>query len=153
MSEQPGGFDLVRSYALVMDDDYEAARALLGDLRVNQKATVALLPVIAWAVGHQRREAVRTVERKARVGLRSVAGLGDHDVVGARKELLEATFATPSGRVLWRLATVEQHRERIAYMRVLRDGYNADIKAHEDAIAAIVAAGVSCLGEIEGWAA
>lgn len=150
MSEQLTGWPLMSQAAELDDDDGVAAGLLLAQLRVNAKATDALRPVIAHAIGMSRRAEVRSVERRApRRGLGS-----SFDSVQARKEMAEAFFALGDGtRVRWGEATVAQHRQRIAMLEKMRAGLSETVARHEAAISEIEAAGVSCLDEIEEVAA
>jgi hypothetical protein len=150
MSEQLVGWPLMAEAAELDDDDFVAAGLLLAKLKVNVKATAALQPIVAHAIGMNRRAKVRNIERRA-----PRKGLGKtFDSVQARKEMAEAFFALGDGtEVRWGEATVEQHRQRIDMLVKMQSGLGVTIARHESAIAEIEAAGVSCLDEVEGEAA
>lgn len=75
--------------------------------------------------------------------------------VTTRTDYLAQRFATGDGRyVTWAEATVDDHRSRIAMLATLRNGIDATIERHVDAIATITAAGARCLGDaLKGKAA
>ena len=148
MTEQTVGFALVGQYADRYEDDYEAATALLVDLKVNTKASAALKPVVAWAVGTQRRSEVRNIQRAARAPRR---GLGfTADSILARKKALETMMAMGDGRrVRLGAATVEDHRAYIGMLERNVVGLQDTIRFHEELIVQIEAAGVVCLDDIE----
>lgn len=149
VDSKPIGFELVRLHAERIDDNYEAAAALLAELRVGATATAALLPVIAWAVGVERRTVDRGEQQEFRRARRR--GLGfSHDALGARKRALDTMMAFGNGRrVRLGAATVEDHREYIAMLERNVSGLQDTIRFHRELIADIEAAGVSCADEIE----
>lgn len=154
MNDELNGSDLLRKYAEVSDNDYEAAGMLLDELGVRGKARRTLLWIVAQSMKMARRNEQRGVERRVRIAAPILEGVPTHDQVQNRKDLVAGSFALGDGRrVSWGEATVEQHRERIAYLAKLRDGYNVTISQHESAIALIVKNGVSCLSECVEWAA
>lgn len=70
-------------------------------------------------------------------------------------ERLKTVFNTPISlgdgfSTSWGAATVEQHRQRIAFLEKLREGIAATIQRHEEAIRLIEGAGVTCLNELGG---
>lgn len=154
MSDELTGTDLLRKYAEICEDDHAAAGMLLDELAVRGYARRALLSIVAGSMKMVRRNEERIVERRARVSGPVVDGVADHDQVQNRKALVSGSFALGDGRrVSWGLATVDEHRERIAYLSKLRDGYNVTIRKHEDVIALILAHGVTCWAEVEEQAA
>lgn len=69
-------------------------------------------------------------------------------------ELMATTFALGDGRsVTWGRATVAQHRQRAAKLVGTAVGTLQTVALHEEAIAAIEAAGVSCLRDVQTKAA
>lgn len=149
MTEELTGWALVSSYTNTYDDDTEAANHLLTDLEVSARARSALFMLIVGACQHRRRAETVTVERAARKTLRRTLGV-THDTIQARKQLAEEFFALGDGRrVRWGEATVEEHRQRIEMLERMRAGLADTVALHAEAIAAIEAAGVVCLDEIE----
>ncbi len=70
----------------------------------------------------------------------------------AREAMCRDTFVVGDGRtVRWGEATVDDHRKRIALLESLRSGIARTISFHEEAIAAITQAGVTCLDEVPGF--
>lgn len=112
-----------------------------------------------------RDECRRTARHIVR-GLESGTGQGDdgtlHATAGAtsiyypkdqRDDFLSQRFYTGTEYVTWGEATVDHHRERIAYLATLRNGIDATITRHADAVEQIESAGASCLNDIEAVAA
>lgn len=118
--------------------------AICGDLRLNARQREALFGLVLERCQQWERGRVRQVEQTvSRVG--RVA-----DPTGARSALLVETFATGDGRrVAWGEATAADHEARIAMLSALRDGIDATLTRHLDALDAIRAAGASCLNDLE----
>jgi hypothetical protein len=118
--------------------------------KVAAQASMFLLPVMAGAVGQQRRSEVRLVERRVFPrSARRVLGAAS-DVVTMRSELVGASFALGDGRLVeWLKATVDEHLARIAYLQKFVAGIDTTIAAHQEAIARIQKFGGTCLGDIE----
>ncbi len=83
----------------------------------------------------------------------SSAGVSSISPVAERTRFLASGFYTGSKRVSWGEATVEEHRERIAFLATLRNGIDATIARHAAAVEQIESAGASCLNDIEAMAA
>lgn len=116
------------------------AEAIVEALRLRPAQAEALSPLILHECQDLERRCVLRIERS---GGRACDPLAD------RRLYLE-TFSLGSGRsVLWGLATVDDHSQRIANLTAHQAGVAETIARHEDAIVRIQAAGVSCLGEIE----
>jgi hypothetical protein len=142
------GYELLSSYVAAFDDDGEAVAAMLRDLKCNQRAIVALSPILTQCAQHARRIGTQRIEGRARRAFRRGLGV-THDVIAARKSLLDEFFALGDGRtVRWGEASVDDHRERIAMLRRNVSGIEATIELHEDAIAQIEAHGAACLDEV-----
>lgn len=157
-----GIYDLIRASLekYPQNDNDTIAVDVLNELRVARKAAEVLVPLVAAAVGNQRRAVTRGLERHAFTGERGeklpleLPHDGRMDPITARRWLIEHTFALKDGRrVLWGEATVQDHEERISLIDGQIVGLRATIKRHAEAIDLIREAGVSCLNEIEGWAA
>lgn len=123
-------------------DDVEfTAAAIEHDLRLTKSQSSALHKLIVDEVRRCWRSAVRPLEPRS--------GVSAADPAGARAEYLKARFSLPDGRhPTWGEATVEDHLLRIAMLTKLRDGLAATIRAHEDAVARLTEAGVSCLNDL-----
>lgn len=67
----------------------------------------------------------------------------------SRRDFLDAHFYTGSVYVTWAKATVQDHRDRIAYLNKLRNGIRRSVGKHAEAIEVITKAGVSCLAELD----
>ena len=68
---------------------------------------------------------------------------------GSRASLLESAFYDGTSYVQWGEATIEQHQGRIIFQSSLRDGINADIARHLEAIKAIQSTpGAACLNDV-----
>lgn len=83
----------------------------------------------------------------------SSAGVASIAPKDQRDGFLSQRFYTGTEYVTWGAATVEDHRERIAYLATLRNGIDATIARHADAVEQIESAGASCLNDIEAVAA
>lgn len=72
-----------------------------------------------------------------------------HAGSGSRASLLESAFYDGTSYVQWGEATIEQHQGRIIFQSALRDGINADIARHFDAVKAIQSTpGATCLNDV-----
>ena len=68
---------------------------------------------------------------------------------GSRASLLESAFYDGTSYVQWGEATIEQHQGRIIFQSAMRDGINADIARHFDAVKAIQSTpGATCLNDV-----
>lgn len=125
----------------------EAAKAAVKDLgRSNQRTRELLEPALARLLLVLRREVVHEIERATPV--REV--FSGETTLAQRKTRLSESFALPESgrRVRWDEATVEDHEERIAYLRKKVNGIEVTIAEHESAIWLIREHGVSCLADI-----
>ena len=91
----------------------------------------------------------RKIEEEAG-GAHSISGTQARDAaVGpSRTDFLATRFYTGDRYVTWGEATVEDHRSRIAFLASLRNGIDATIQRHADAIEQIEAAGVATLADL-----
>ncbi|MCU4183993.1 hypothetical protein K6U06_06450 [Acidiferrimicrobium sp. IK] len=138
--------------------DQEIAQAVLADLGgVSRRAAEALLPLVSNAVCTCRRQLAAAAEARAfrseRVASRSgrevvVSAGGYEPDITALRQVLAVSFKVAGETVLWGAATLAQHRDRITEQRARADGIEQDIARHEQAIALIERAGVSCLAEV-----
>lgn len=146
-------WEVLASFAAVHDDDGDAAEAYLKAIGVRPSAAEQLHPVIEWAIAHQRRRDVRTVERAAFGSRRRTLG-NVVDSVGERKRLLDASFALGDGRfVRWGEATIADHEARVAFLEAHVAGVRTTIDRHLEAVALLHAHGVTCLDELTEAAA
>ena len=96
-----------------------------------------------------QRNFARRIEEGASLGQRSHdAKKADADAGPSRTDFLATRFYTGDRYVTWGEATVEDHRSRIAYLASLRNGIDATIQRHADAIEQIEAAGVATLADL-----
>lgn len=122
----------------------EAADQLIAKMR---KADLAALVRPLLVVHAQRYSRIATAALEREVDRRIAEG---EDPISVRRKLSESSFALPDGRyVTWLDATADDHRARAAWQRGQAASCVADAERHEVAAAAIEAAGVSCLREIE----
>lgn len=71
----------------------------------------------------------------------------------ARADLLPTGFSAPGfGWVTWGAATVLQHESASGHSTGLASAHTADAKRHDKAVRLIRDAGVTCLGEVPGYA-
>jgi hypothetical protein len=141
---------LLRDLAAVMDDDNAVVNALIRDTPADQLIKL-LKPLLRQRVSIIRRNMTRQVERAVgRISSAKTLGPQDPDQLLARKELLRAGFFAGKGRwVSWAEATVQDHRDRIDFLKSYQVGISKTIKLHEESVRLIESRGVSCLGEIE----
>ena len=133
-------------------DDTTIAGRIMEELRVPARPTAVLLPVVAASVRLQRRGGTRSSERKAFGPAQDLESCEDR--VLARKHLMSTAFPVEQGRfVSWADATVAEHEARIEFLTKLAGGIHATIDRHREAIRLITDGGVSCLADLEGWAA
>lgn len=118
-----------------------------------------LLPLLVRCVEHEQRDQARRAERDAfdevlrrqpsSPGRSFVPLVKPQETAGAWSQFFGATFAVGSGeRVDWATASVDQHRQRIEFLRRMRSGIDESIRRHQAAVEAIEAAGVTCLAEL-----
>ena len=136
---------LLRELAETITDPGELAATHYAALTADQQA--------AWDEQLRYREAVRVKRDDVRTAEHEVCDLIAQGIppTRARKELKGQGFFLPSTGeyVLWLNATVDQHRMRAEYLRSMADGIMKTVQMHEEAIADIIAAGVTTLAEIE----
>lgn len=140
---------LLRELAETITDPGELAATHYAALEPEQQA--------AWNEQLRYREAVRIKRDDVRSAEHEVCDLIAQGIppARARKQLKGHGFFMPSTGeyVLWLNATVEQHQERAEFLRRMADGIMQTVQMHEQAIADIVAAGVTTLAELEEDAA
>ena len=127
------------------------------DLAARHYAELSPAEQAEWDERLRYREAVRVMRddvRQAEHEVRDMIADG-LSPVQARRQLRNRGFFVPgSGEwVNWLDATVEQHRTRAEYLLSLAAGLTRTAEMHEQAIADIVAAGVTTLAELEEDAA
>jgi hypothetical protein len=115
-----------------------------------------LIALLADEIAREQRAVVAAVEARADLR-RLLAGREPSGLVTGQPSfvaLLGHRFALGTGdTTTWGSATVEEHEVRIRYLEKLRDGLNATIERHRQAIALIRQAGVECLGDLAERAA
>lgn len=146
------------SWATIVRD--LVAREPEGDSReIASKVLAALshddlVALVAEEVEHQQRLVARDQERTTlrplhRGNVPTVAERLHRDESTEWKALMLTRFRLGDRRAVeWGAATVEQHEQRIAMLTKLRDGLDATITFHRDAIALLKVAGVRCLNDL-----
>lgn len=130
------------------DPDPNVATAeAIAKLGVTGDTAEILWPAVLNYFRDLRRSGVRQAERTMMRAVRD--GVPAREAVTAAG-LLHRGFALPSrlGIVLWKDATVADHRERIEFLRRKVAGIEATVRRHEWAITTITAAGVTCLADL-----
>jgi phosphoribosylformylglycinamidine (FGAM) synthase-like enzyme len=127
------------------DDALTIARRLLARLTKPE-----LLGLLVEEVEHSIRANVREIEVRA-FHDRHAGGLAEVAFSAAFKTLLDqpVRLGDATGGLTFGALTSEQHRQRIAMLSKLRDGLDATIVRHREAIEMIEAAGVGCLNELQ----
>ncbi len=122
----------------------EATDRVIGRMR---KADLAQLvrPLLVNEARRYQRSATKAIEEE--VDRRIAEG---EDPLSVRRKLSQSSFALPSGEYVdWLDATAEQHLARAGWTRQQAGALVADAERHESAAAAIEAAGVACLRDLE----
>lgn len=131
----------------------ELAAAVMATARTRAALAALVFPAVKETALIVRRQVTARVERQAfgHIGGEAQRRTAESaDPVGDRRRLLSERFALGDGRwVAWADATVEDHRQRVAYLLRKKAGLEATIDRHAQAIEEIEAAGVSCLGDIQ----
>ncbi len=135
-------------------DPDETASAVFDALGCPQKWRDMFGPLV-------RNECRRSIRSDVRAHENSPSDHGTSDtqerrVAGGinRAEYLADRFCIGRGKhVVWGEATVQDHRDRIAFLASLRNGIDNTIARHAEAIDIIEAAGVSCLNDVLAVAA
>lgn len=150
MTEPVNGWELLRSITDEIEDNGTAAAEFLHRIDVSGDAFIALVPIVTWAAGHERRSRGRLVEHSVFGSGSKRRTLGEvFDSREHRKRLLDESFPLGDGRwVSWAEATVADHEQRIALLAETEAGIKLTIKRHRDAIAKIREHGGTCLGDI-----
>lgn len=125
----------------------EAADAALS--RARRADLIAYVrPLVVMKARQYGRAAIRLVEEE--IDDRIAAG---EDPISVRRKLSQRCFSLPdSTYVEWLDATAEQHLARAGWLRKSAGSILATAERHEAAAAAILAAGVSCLRDLEAAA-
>ncbi len=110
-------------------------------------------PLLAMECRRTQRKAARKIEEEVAgnhgaPGVASDAQPGIDAGAPSRSDFLATRFYTGDHYVTWGEATVEDHRNRIAYLASLRNGIDVTIQRHADAIEQIEAAGVASLNDL-----
>lgn len=135
------------------DSHTDTAKAVLAELEVNGRAKTLLVGVVANYVRILRRNSVRTIEYAIDHGRPLPSGdAGDEDTpIATVHDLVGECFSLGDGRwVLWGVATVADHLLRVQHLTSLRNGVDATISRHCDAIERINAARATCLNDLIG---
>jgi hypothetical protein len=132
---------------LIEGDPSATAEVIADVLRLGRTQREALFGLIVTYCENADRGRVRRIEA-------ATVRRGVPVTRSDRARLLVETFPLPNGeRVAWGAATVEQHEQRIGMLQRHVDGVLVTIDRHQLAIETIVAAGVTCLAEVEEVAA
>lgn len=130
-------------------DDLALAREVIAELDPSD-----LTPLVARVVAQHRRARTRHLERIAFNPQMTADPDAEHDRMSARKQLIAESFPLGDGRfVTWGDATIADHEQRIDLLTANQLGLAATIARHRDAIALITAHKVTCLADLEVWAA
>jgi len=121
----------------------DVADKLATILRLTRTQREVLMPLLIGYCANRDRCRVRHVER-------AEAPQPGQQRRTTYRDLLALTFALPDGTVTtWGAATIDQHQQRIDLLAKQRDGLQVTINQHQAAIEQIVAAGASCLAEVQ----
>lgn len=105
-------------------------------------------PLVVMKARQFQRSMIRDIEEE--VDARIADG---EDPLSVRRKLSQSSFALPDGSYVdWLDATADQHLLRAGWQRNQAMALVADAERHEAAAAAIRAAGVSCLRDLEAAA-
>jgi hypothetical protein len=127
----------------VEDDPAQTAERIVNALRLSSLQADILGTLIGDYCQQYERGRVRNVEAQATRSGKRV------DPTGERRQLLDESFAVGDGRrVKWGEATVADHRARIEMLTKLRDGIDATLVRHMDAISQLEQAHARCLNDI-----
>lgn len=129
-----------------MTPDQAADAALNRARKIDLVAYVR--PLVVMKARQLQRGNTRTIEHE--VDARIADG---EDPLSVRRKLSQSHFSLPdSTYVEWLGATAEQHLARAGWLRLQADTTVATAERHEAAAAAIRAAGVTCLRDLEAAA-
>ena len=145
-------------YEIVTANPERGARDIAGE--VLAKCTKNdLLPLVEDEVAEHMRNLVRGAEVAAFKAAYQEVSLSQSGVEytstpitrSAFRALFHMRFALGDGReVTWGKATLEEHQQRVEMLRKKRDGIDATISRHLQAILALEESGARCLDEMDG---
>jgi len=125
-------------------DPDDTTKAVMDSLKVPPKWRLLFWPLLRDECRRSCRDSVRDAEIAA-TGHAS----GDTQVNpaggGDRTDYLSERFYNGSKYVTWGEATVQDHRDRIAFLATLRNGIQSTIDRHSAAIETLEAAKATCL--------
>ena len=129
----------------------ELVEAFFDAIALPAKWRPVMAPFVRAKATEMMRSAVRRIERRAPLpgtpGKRRRGKKVAPDV--ARRAELDESFYNGSKWVTWGAATIDDHQARIDFLAKQRNGINATIQRHVDAIAMIQAAAATCLNDLE----
>ena len=129
---------------MYVEDDPDTTTSRICDalnLSSRQREVLSLL-VYEFCLQYERGRVRRVEQQATRVG-RKV------DPTGERRQLLDETFGIGDGRrITWGEATVADHQARADMLAKMRDGLDATIARHLDAIAQLQQANARCLNDL-----
>ena len=139
-------------YELIEQNDQadaeRTAAAVLDAVACPAKWRELFGPLLVMECRRMQRNAARKIEEGA-AGHTSADRHSPHAGASPRSDFLATRFYTGHHYVRWGEATVEDHRDRIAYLGSLRNGIDLTIQRHADAIEQIEAAGVATLADLD----
>lgn len=135
---------------LVVGDPARTAKAIMKAVGLSAGQAVVLHQPVLLMCESRERDRARACEVAAFAAPEGT-GRSGRPVGAPEKDLLRGlTFTRSDGeRVPWLTATVADHLDRIELQQRLLVGIQADIDRHRAAIAAIEAAGVTCLADLD----
>jgi len=118
---------------------------------VGKVAKAELVPLVAQVIRDAQRSSARTQERQAfREAFQAKANQPRPVLPDGLRSLFATPFRLGDGtEVRWLKATVGEHRQRIELLTKLRGGIDRTIAQHQDAVALIEDAGVTCLDDLD----
>jgi hypothetical protein len=149
---------------MTVDLKHEIRQACTGDPKADARRLFRALSVPKeWAdlfrvlVVDEFRDAARQQVLAAERGQNNPETHGRHappaaDIPNDRTRYLSERFYNGAVYVVWGEATLTDHQCRIEYLSLMRDGIEATIDRHREAVAEIVAAGVTCLNDLDALA-
>lgn len=130
--------------------DAEAtASAICAHLKLSALAREVLWPIIAAECESIERVRVRRIEQAVTISRKG----REANITGERSALMRETFALGDGRrIEWGKATAEEHQARLDMLAKMRDGLDATMSRHQDAIDLLRSSGVKCLDDLAVFA-
>jgi hypothetical protein len=127
-----------------LEDQQDIAEAAIAALTESERRRW-LLQLVRYEVSRIQRAEVRRTEIRVRTDIAAGA-----DPTTARRLLMEQSFILPDGRwVEWLKATADDHLARAGWLLTQENSIRDTRLAHEEAAQTIIAAGVTCLADLD----